>query len=72
MFLIVKYKINNPLIINRIKIKRNLEVLKKLLKGVNIITINPVKLLIKKRGYLKIFSQKLFIKNYNLLKYLIF
>jgi hypothetical protein len=26
--------------------------------------INPLKLLIKKRGYLEIFSQKLFIKNY--------
>ena len=61
------YKVNKLLIINIKKTKRNLEVLKKPLKGVKIIIINPLKLLIKKRGYLEIFSQKLFIKNYNLL-----
>ena len=64
IFLIVKYKVNNPLIRNIKKTKRNLELLKKLLKGVKIMMINPLKLLIKKRGYLEIFSQKLFIKNY--------
>ena len=60
----MKYKVNNPLIRNIKKTKRNLELLKKPLKGVKIIIIKPVKLLIKKRGYLEIFSQKLFIKNY--------
>lgn len=62
---------NKLLIIHIKKIKRNLELLKKPLKGVKITIINPVKLLIKKRGYLEIFSQKLFIiKIYNLLKIL--
>jgi hypothetical protein len=64
IFLIVKYKVNNPLIRDIKKTKRNLELLNKLLKGVKIMMINPLKLLIKKRGYLEIFSQKLFIKNY--------
>ena len=37
------------------------EVLYRFIKGVNIIKIKPVKLVIKKRGYLKMLFQKLFI-----------
>ena len=37
------------------------DVLYKLINGVNIINISPIKLVIKNRGYLKILSQKLFI-----------
>lgn len=48
--------------LNNIKIKRELDVFNKFFKGVNRTKINPIKLLIKKRGYRKIFSQKLFIK----------
>jgi hypothetical protein len=61
MFLIIKYKIKKQLKINKVKIKRNLEVFKKLLNGLSKINSKPIKLLIKKRGYLKIFSQKFFI-----------
>jgi hypothetical protein len=50
--------------INKNKIKRNLEVFRKLFSGVNKTNIKPVKLLIKKRGYLRMFSQKLFILNF--------
>lgn len=35
---------------NKIKNKRDFDVFKKFLKGVSMIKINPVKLLIKKRG----------------------
>ena len=47
----------------RIKIKGifDLDVLYKLINGVSIIKISPIKLVIKNRGYLKILSQKLFI-----------
>ena len=48
--------------LNKIKNQRNLVVLNKFLKGVNIININPIILLIKNRGYLTILVQKLFIK----------
>jgi hypothetical protein len=48
--------------INEIKNKRNLDVLNKFLKGVNIIIISPIMLLIKNRGYLTMLVQKLFIK----------
>ena len=48
--------------LNKIKNQRNLVVLNKFLKGVNIININPTILLIKNRGYLIILVQKLFIK----------
>ena len=48
--------------INEIKNKRNLDVLNKFLKGVNITIISPIMLLIKNRGYLTMLVQKLFIK----------
>ena len=48
--------------LNKIKNQRNLVVLNKFLKGVNIININPTILLIKNRGYRTTFVQKLFIK----------
>ena len=48
--------------LNKIKNKRNLGVLNKFLKGVNIIKINPIILLIKNRGYRTTLLQKLFIK----------
>lgn len=48
--------------LNKIKNQRNLVVLNKFLKGVNIININPIILLIKNRGYLMMLVQKLFIK----------
>ena len=45
----------------KIKIRRSFGILNKFLNGVNSIIINPAKLLIKNRGYLEIFVQKLFI-----------
>ena len=54
--LIIKTKLNR--IINQ----RNLGVLNKFLKGVNIININPSILLMKNRGYRNMLVQKLFIK----------
>ena len=65
MFLIIKKTLKVALIIKKVKRKRNLNVFKRLFNGVNKTNIKPVKLLIKKRGYLKIFSQKLFIYIYN-------
>lgn len=67
MLLIIKYKIKNNNKLINVKIKRNRVVFKKLLKGFNKISVKPIKLLIKKRGYRKIFSQKLFILIINLL-----
>ena len=58
----MKYKLKIKTKINKIKNKRNLGVLNKFLKGVNIININPIILLIKNRGYRTILLQKLFIK----------
>jgi len=48
--------------INRTKIRRDFVVFKKFFNGLNKTKIKPAKLLIKKRGYRKTFSQKLFIK----------
>ena len=45
----------------KIKIRRSFGTLNKFLNGVNITRTNPAKLLIKNRGYLEIFAQKLFI-----------
>jgi len=59
---IIKYKLKIKIKLNIIKIQRSFGVLNKFLKGVNIININPIILLIKNRGYLIIFVQKLFIK----------
>ena len=56
------YKLIIKVKLNKIKNQRNLVVLNKFLKGVNIININPIILLIKNRGYLTILVQKLFIK----------
>lgn len=50
MFLITAYKLKKNNRRNKIKSKRNFDVFKRFLKGVSIIKINPVKLLIKKRG----------------------
>lgn len=58
----MKYKLNIKTKLNNSKIQRNFGVLNKFLKGVNIINTNPTILLIKNRGYLVIFVQKLFIK----------
>lgn len=58
----MKYKPEIKTRLNKIKNKRNLGVLNKFLKGVNIIIINPTILLIKNRGYLTMLVQKLFIK----------
>ena len=41
---------------------RSFGILSKFLSGAKITRINPAKLLIKNRGYLEIFVQKLFIK----------
>jgi hypothetical protein len=57
----ILYKININIKLNKIKNQRNLGILNKFLKGVNIININPIMLLIKNRGYLTILVQKLFI-----------
>ena len=58
-----KIKHINPIVINNTKIRiiRNLGILNKFRKGVRIIKIKPIKLLIKNRGYLIMFVQKLFI-----------
>ena len=48
--------------LNKIINQRNLAILNKFLKGVNIININPIILLIKNRGYRIMLVQKLFIK----------
>ena len=61
--ILTKIKYNNNTNNKEIKIKGifNFDVLYKLIKGVSIIKIKPVKLVIKNRGYLKILFQKLFI-----------
>jgi len=59
---IIKYKLKTKIKLNNIKIQRSFGVLNKFLKGVNMINTNPIILLIKNRGYLVIFVQKLFIK----------
>jgi hypothetical protein len=65
IFRITKYKLTIKIKLNKITNQRNFGVLNKFLKGLNIININPIILLIKKRGYLTILVQKLFIiKNY--------
>ncbi len=58
----MKYKPEIKTKLKEIKNKRNLGVLNKFIKGVNIISINPIILLIKNRGYRTILLQKLFIK----------
>ena len=58
----MKYKLIIKTKVNKIKNQRNLGVLNKFLKGVNITNINPIILLIKNRGYLSTLFQKLFIK----------
>jgi hypothetical protein len=58
----MEYKPEIKTKLNEIKNKRNLDVLNKFLKGVNIIIISPIMLLIKNRGYLTMLVQKLFIK----------
>lgn len=62
IFRIIKYRLRIKIKLNRIKNQRNLGVLNKFLKGVNIINIKPIILLIKNRGYLIMLVQKLFIK----------
>ncbi len=65
IFRITKDKLTIKIKLNKITNQRNFGVLNKFLKGLNIININPIILLIKKRGYLTILVQKLFIiKNY--------
>ena len=63
IFRITKYKLMIKIKLNKITNQRNFGVLNKFLKGLNIININPIILLIKKRGYLTILVQKLFIIN---------
>ena len=46
----MKYKLTKNIIINKIKNIRNLGILNKFLKGVNMTKINPLTLLIKNRG----------------------
>ena len=58
----MKYRLRIKTKLNKIKNQRNLGVLNKFLKGVNITNINPIILLIKNRGYLTMLVQKLFIK----------
>jgi hypothetical protein len=58
----MKYRLRIKTKLNKIKNQRNLGVLNKFLKGVNITNINPIILLIKNRGYLIMLVQKLFIK----------
>ena len=58
----MKYRLRIKIKLNKIKNQRNLGVLNKFLKGVNIINTKPTILLIKNRGYLSMFVQKLFIK----------
>jgi len=57
----MKYKLAIKIKLNKITNQRSFGVLNKFLKGLNIININPIILLIKKRGYLTILVQKLFI-----------
>lgn len=65
IFRITKDKLTIKIKLNKITNQRNFGILNKFLKGLNIININPIILLIKKRGYLTILVQKLFIiKNY--------
>ena len=65
IFRITKDKLTIKTKLNKITNQRNFGILNKFLKGLNIININPIILLIKKRGYLTILVQKLFIiKNY--------
>jgi hypothetical protein len=65
IFRIMKDKLTIKIKLNKITNQRNFGILNKFLKGLNIININPIILLIKKRGYLTILVQKLFIiKNY--------
>lgn len=61
--MLIKIKYNNPAIRKILTIKNNLnlDILKRLIKGVKITKIKPTKLLIKNRGYLNTFVQKLFI-----------
>ena len=61
IFRITKDKLTIKTKLNKITNQRNFGVLNKFLKGLNIININPIILLIKKRGYLTILVQKLFI-----------
>ncbi len=56
------YKLIIKIKLKKIKNQRNLGILNKFRKGVNIIKINPIILLIKNLGYLTILVQKLFIK----------
>ena len=63
IFRITKDKLTIKIKLNKITNQRNFGILNKFLKGLNIININPIILLIKKRGYLTIFVQKLFIIN---------
>ena len=60
---ITKDKLTIKTKLNKITNQRNFGILNKFLKGLNIININPIILLIKKRGYLTILVQKLFIIN---------
>ncbi len=57
----MRYKSDKNSIKSIIRNNRALDVLYKFIKGVKIIKINPVKLVIKNRGYRKILFQKLFI-----------
>lgn len=50
IFRIIKYKLKIKTKLNSIKIHRNFGTFNKFLKGVNIISINPMRLLIKNRG----------------------
>ena len=58
----MRYRLIIKIKLNKIKNQRNLAILNKFLKGVNIINIRPIILLIKNLGYLVILVQKLFIK----------
>ena len=58
----IKYNKNKKRKEPIIKKIRNFGILNKFLNGARMIRINPAKLLIKNRGYLKIFVQKSFIK----------
>ena len=62
IFRIIKYRLTTKIKLTKIKTQRNLGILNKFLKGVNIININPAILLIKNRGYRITFVQKLFIR----------
>ena len=63
IFRITKDKLTIKIKLNKITNQRNFGILNKFLKGLNRININPIILLIKKRGYLTILVQKLFIIN---------